>query len=93
MSLAGATSHLTAEELHREPRDLGVIAYFDGYTFGAYGNDARNQTFPRRLTRSEERCWREGFTEGRTERVCHSWHGFTPCTHDHPPTITTEENP
>lgn len=72
---------LTAGELAREPRNLGVIAWFDGNAFGS--DQGRRFDFPRRLTRSEGHAWREGFTVGRRERVCHSWHGFAPCPGDH----------
>lgn len=88
MALVGVVPLLTAAELAREPRDLGVIAYFDGYAAG--GGHLRNQTFPRPLTRAEEVSWREGFAEGRTERVCHSWHGFIPCAKDHPLVVNPE---
>lgn len=30
---------------------------------------------------------------GRTGRVCHSWHGFIPCEHDHPVTPNPEPFP
>lgn len=91
MTLLGVTKKLTAREVADEPRSLGVVAYFDGYIFGAYGNPARNQDFPRRLTRSEEIDWREGFNEGRTERVCHSWHGFNPCPGGHPASLNPDD--
>ena len=101
--LTGVARALTAGEISREPRSLGVIAYFDGYMTGAYGR--RNaQTYPRRLTRNEEADWREGFAEGRTERVCHSWHGFIPhdrvdphplalCPEPHPPILREGKTP
>lgn len=90
--LTGVVRRLTAEQLAREPRSLGVIAYFAGYDYGSNGRVSRLE-FPREITPGEERDWREGFAEGRRERVCHSWHGFTPHEHadDHPPT-PREEN-
>lgn len=84
MALTNVVDELSDEDRAREPRDLGVIAYFDGYTAGS--GQGRRFDYPRVLTRSEETCWRAGFAEGRRERVCHSWHGFTPCEDDHPVT-------
>lgn len=84
MSLSNVTTRLTAGERAREHRHLGVIAYFDGYARGS-NPQARLEQYPRRLTRDEAACWRDGFNEGRTERICHTWHGFTPCPGDHPP--------
>lgn len=95
MSLSGVTARPTAGELAREPRSLGLIAYFDGYAAGSHGAGHRRFDMPRRLTRDEERHWREGFTEGRRERVCHSWHGFVPHHHvgEHPLTVCPEQFP
>ena len=84
--LTGVVRRLTAAQRAREPRRLGVIAYFAGYDHGSNGRPSHLE-FPREITPDEERAWREGFAEGRNERVCHSWHGFTPCQHDHPPTM------
>lgn len=91
--LTGVASRLTVGEVAREPRSLAVIAYFDGYAAGS--GSTRRQTYPRRITRDEERSWRDGFTEGRTERVCHSWHGFVPHHHvgDHPLTVYPDRFP
>lgn len=86
MTLSNVVCRLGAGELAREPRHLGVIAYFDGYSRGS-NPKAKRSEYPRRLTRDEGASWREGFAEGRTERVCHSWHGFVPCLGDHPLTI------
>jgi hypothetical protein len=84
MCLTPVVARLSDADRAREPRTLGVIAWFDGNAFGS--GQGRRFDIPRPLTRSEERAWREGFTEGRHERVCHSWHGFVPCPGDHPVT-------
>lgn len=89
MALTNVTTTLTAAEKAREPRMLHVVAWFDGYTRGAYPSSTPD-TFPRRLTTSEAREWRAGFNEGRRERVCLAWHGFTPCDHDHPTRMPTD---
>lgn len=86
MSLTNVAPRLTTGELAREPRMLHVLAYFDGYTRGSYPG-ARRTEYPRRLTPDEGASWRDGFAEGRTERVCHSWHGFVPCPGDHPRSV------
>lgn len=86
MALTNVADRLTAEELAREPRLLHVVAWFDGNARGGNPN-ARKADFPRRLTRGEATSWRQGFGEGRRERVCHSWHGFIPCPGDHPLTL------
>lgn len=93
LMLTGTARRLTAGEIAREARSLGVLAYFDGYAAGAYGRHG-TQTYPRRLDRSEAEQWRAGYAEGRTERVCHSWHGFVPCVGDHPARLaeTVERN-
>ena len=92
--LTGVTQRLTDAERAREPRSLGVVAYFDGYASGAHGHSSA-RLYPRRLTRDEERSWREGFAEGRAERVCHSWHSFVPHHHvgEHPLTVCLERFP
>lgn len=90
MALTNVAARLTAAELAREPRSLGVIAWFDGEAQGSTGRHHTRFTYPRRLTRGEETCWREGFAEGRRERVCHSWHGFIPCDGTHPITVNPE---
>ena len=79
--LTGVVSRLTAAERACEPRDLGVVAYFDGYAYG--NNHKRLAPFPRRLTRSEERCWRDGFNEAVTSLRCHAVHGFAVCDGRH----------
>ena len=91
MALTNVASRLTAAERAREPRHLHVVAWFDGNARG--GNpSARPADFPRRLTTDEAKSWREGFTDGWRERVCHSWHGFIPCPGDHPRTIAPEDH-
>jgi hypothetical protein len=82
VALTGTASRLTAGERAREPRHLGVVAYFDGYA-RAYARSTRYE-YPRRLLPDEAASWREGWLEGWTERVCHAWHGFIPCEGDHP---------
>lgn len=91
MSLSNVVPRLTTGELAREPRHLGVLAYFDGHARGS-NPGAKRTEYPRRLTRNEGTSWREGFAEGRTERVCHSWHGFVPCPGDHPRTPAPAEH-
>lgn len=76
--LSGVTPRMTDAERAREPRDLGVIAWFDGYTQAAYPR-AVPATYPRRLTASEARSWRAGFTEGQDERRRLAAHGFASC--------------
>lgn len=80
MSLTNVTSRLSPGELAREPRHLGVVAYFDGYMQAAYG--ARPRPMPRRLAPSEARSWRDGWNQGFRERRCHAAHGFAPCTEE-----------
>lgn len=84
--ITNVARRLTAAEKAREPRDMGIVAWFDGYSQGAYPG-ARPMDHPRRLTREEAEFWREGFAEGYRERVCLSWHGFYPCADadPHPP--------
>lgn len=87
--LTGTVRALTRSDRAREPRSLAIIAYFDGYARGSNPRASR-AVYPRPLDPREARAWREGFTEGRTEAVCHTWHGFATCTHDHP---TTPKDP
>lgn len=82
MALTGTARRLTEAERAREPRSLAVIAWFAGEEFGSTGRPSRH-TFPRRLTPDEAKSWREGFRAGRSERVCHSWHGFALCDGEH----------
>lgn len=69
---------LTAAEREREPRSLGLVAWYDGYMQASYG--ARPSPMPRRLDAAEARSWREGWAEGWRERRCHDAHGFAPHT-------------
>lgn len=91
MALTGVVRRLSAEDRAREPRSLGVIAWFAGQCYGSTGRYADHLRFSRHLTPSEGRDWREGFAEGRRERVCHSWHGFTPCEGDHPQYLNPDD--
>lgn len=80
--LTPAPGRLTRAELAREPRDLGVVAWYDGY---GQAHGWRSTPMPRRFTLDEARCWREGWTEGWRERRCHEAHGFIPCSDElHP---------
>ena len=83
MSLTNV-GHVTKAELAREPRMLHVLAWFDGHSRGSNPN-ARPMDMPRRLTADEGREWREGWREGRRERLCHDAHGFMPCPGEHWP--------
>jgi hypothetical protein len=49
---------LTADELARDPRHMGVLAWFDGWGQAGGGKPT---TYPRRLTAAEGRDWREGW--------------------------------
>ena len=71
---------ITAAERAREPRFMHVVAWFDGY---GQSHGARPMEYPRRLTSSEGRSWREGWREGWRERRCYADHGFTPCDGGH----------
>jgi len=66
MSLLGAVDVLSDGERARQPRHLGIEAYFDGWS-QASGGPAR--WFPRFLTRDEEECWRDGWKEAKAERA------------------------
>jgi hypothetical protein len=79
MSLTGVTRHLTAAERAREPRSLGIMAWFDGHA-RAWNPDRPWATYPRRLNPAEARSWRQGWDEGRAEKRCHDLHGFGPHT-------------
>jgi hypothetical protein len=46
---------LTADELARDPRHMGVLAWFDGWGQAGGGKPT---TYPRRLTAAEGRDWR-----------------------------------
>lgn len=79
MALTNVARRLTAGEIAREPRNLGVVAWFDGY---ARGNNpkAPATNFPRRLTTGEASDWRDGYRTAQTEASCHRAHGFGPHT-------------
>lgn len=79
MSLTNVARRLTKGERAREPRSLGLIAWFDGWG-QAHGH--RPSDYPRRLTTDEARDWREGWLAGHREFQCHSAHGFAPCTEE-----------
>jgi hypothetical protein len=70
---------LSAAELAREPRDMGIVAWYDGWGQGAGLARGKCGDYLRRLTADEAREWREGFREGARERACHRRHGFGPC--------------
>lgn len=91
MSLSGVARRLTAAERAREPRHLHVIAWFDGNA-RAHNPQAKPTDYPRRLTPDEAASWREGWADGWRERTCHSWHGFGPCSGDHPPTLAPPDH-
>lgn len=61
MSLVGAVDELTPGERARHPESLAVLAYFDGWN-QAVGHDPI--TFPRFLSRAEEKEWRIGWADG-----------------------------
>lgn len=88
--LSNVARVLSAGERAREPRTLGVIAYYDGWACGS--GQGKRATYPRRLTPAEAQRWRDGFDDGRHERVCHAWHGFRECQGDHPPTLPPVED-
>lgn len=88
--LTGTTRRLTDADRAREPRSLAVVAWFDGNHQGTYPG-ARPRDYPRQLDPSEAEAWREGWREGHAERVCHAWHGFYGCDHDHPPHMPRED--
>jgi hypothetical protein len=62
MSLSNVVPRLSAAERAREPRSLGVVAWFDGWG-QAQGWPPR--TYPRLMTVAESRHWREGWAEGK----------------------------
>lgn len=62
MTLLGVVDALTDGEKARHPESLAVVAYFDGWN-QAVGHSPI--TFPRFLTRDEEREWRLGWADGR----------------------------
>lgn len=69
MSLSGVspTGRLSRAERAREPRSLGVVAWFDGWSQGlGIGSPAE---YPRLLDAREAREWRDGFREGRANRA------------------------
>lgn len=76
MSLSNV-GRVTTAEMALEPRSLGVLAWFDGW---GQAHGGRPTDYPRRLTASEGRDWREGWNEGKRERACHDAHGFARCT-------------
>lgn len=90
MSLTGVARRLTAAERAREPRSLGVIAWFDGHAQGSASRGGRRvaRTYPRRLDPAEAAEWRQGWADGWREARCHDWHGFIPhhLAPDHPNT-------
>lgn len=59
---------LTAAEKAREPRSLGVVAWFDGWAQGHGMPRNGNGDYPRRLTAGEQDEWREGFMTAVRER-------------------------
>ena len=75
----GPGERLSAAELALDSRDQGVVAFFDGHTQAQNGGRPYFD-FPRRLTQDEAASWREGYAEGRRERLCQERHGFGPCT-------------
>lgn len=58
---------LTEDELAREHRCLGVLAWFDGWG-QAQGMPPIHGDYPRRLDACEQAEWREGHAEGVAER-------------------------
>lgn len=66
MSLSNVVRHLSASELAREPRSLGVIAYLDGY---GQATGLPPMTYPRRISAAESRHWREGWDEGKADQA------------------------
>lgn len=66
MTLLGVVDALTDGEKARHPESLAVLAYFDGWN-QAVGHTPI--TFPRYLTRDEEREWRFGWADGRKHRT------------------------
>jgi len=59
---------LAEDELAREHRSLGVVAWFDGWGQGMGMQPGAVGTYPRRLNAAEQASWREGHAEGVTDR-------------------------
>lgn len=59
---------LTEEELAREHRSLGVVAWFDGWGQGLGLQPNACGDYPRRLDAAEQASWREGHAQGVTDR-------------------------
>lgn len=97
--LTGTARRLTASERAREPRSLGVIAYFDGWA--RHDNPHHTwATYPRRLTTDEARSWREGWDDARAEQHEHARRGAYGLTLDadgyivtQPPTLRHNARP
>lgn len=58
---------LTEEELAREHRSLGILAWFDGWG-QALGMPPIHGDYPRRLDAREQAEWREGHAQGVADR-------------------------
>jgi len=77
--MTGTTRRLTAAERAREPRSMGVIAFYDGGA-RAWNPGRPWATYPRRLDPAEASSWRDGWEQGRAAKRCHDAHGFGPHT-------------
>lgn len=68
MALSGVAprGRVSPAELAREPRHLGVVAWFDGW---GQALGMTPYSYPRLLSSAEARCWREGWAEGCAARV------------------------
>lgn len=75
MSLTSVARRLTPAELAREPRHLGVIAYFDGW---AQATGLPPATYPRLITEAEAEHWREGWNEAKAAEAEQAAHEQTP---------------
>lgn len=65
--LTGVAARVTAGMMAREPKSLAIIAWYDGWAQAVYG--AQPKTYPRELTPREAESWREGWAEGREQRL------------------------
>ena len=66
MALSNVVRRLSDGELAREPRSLGVVAWFDGW---GQAQGMAPTTYPRRLSAAEAEHWREGWAEGKAAQA------------------------
>jgi len=66
VSRPDTVTELDSGELAREPRNLGLIAYYDGW---GQSVGMAPMTYPRTLTDAEGEHWQEGWNEGKAQQA------------------------